>query len=264
MERKGAEIWLGNLQDPEFLVRAFNGERAVFAMIPPSYGVTDVRAYQAEVGRSIVEAIERCGVEHVVNLSSVGAHLESGTGPILGLRDQEERLNQIKDINVLHLRPTFFMENLMTSIPLIESRRVLALALRSDLRFPMIATRDIAEVASDRLMRRDFLGKVVQTLLGERDLTMIEVTKALGKAIGQPDLRYQQFTYEEASQSMTGMGCSEDVARCMIEMLRGMNEERVIAGTTRTPTSTTPTSIETFAWAFADLYASPAKRARAA
>ena len=264
LEKDGAELRIGDVRDPEFLAQTFAGAEAVFAMIPPAYGVASFRDYQGVVGRAIVYAVEQAGVKHVVNLSSVGAHLESGTGPILGLHDQEERLNQLQGVNVLHLRPTYFMENLLSSIPGIESRGILETPLRGDVRFPAIATRDIAEVATERLLRLDFRGKVVRTLLGERDVTMNEITKAIGYAIHRPDLPYAQVPYEVARQSMIETGCSADVAHAMLEMLRGMNEGLLIAGTPRAPESTTATSIEEFAKEFAVAYAAAAHRARAA
>jgi hypothetical protein len=233
-------------------------------LIPPSYGEVNFRAYQNVVGRSIADAVDETGVKYVVNLSSVGADLKSGTGPVLGLHDQEERLNRLEKVNVLHLRPTFFMENFLPIIPVIESRGVFGYALRGDVRFTMIATRDIAEIATQRLLALDWEGKSVLTLLGERDLNLIEIAQALGKAIGKPTLQHRQVPYEEASLSMTRMGCSEDVARCMIEMLRGINEGRLLAGTPRTPQTTTRTSIEQFAVEFADAYATATQRAKAA
>lgn len=265
LERDGAEIWIGDLRDSDFLARAFTGTQAVFAMIPPSYGESNFRGYQNEVGRSIAKAVVQSGLKYVVNLSSMGADLPYGTGPILGLHDQEIRLDGIAGVNVLHLRPTFFLENLLGAAPGIERDHVLSLALRSDLRFPAVATRDIADVASDRLLNLDWHGSVVQNLLGERDVTPTEIAVAIGKAIGLPSLSYRQASYEEAQQGMTRMGCSFDVARCMIEMLRGMNEGRVIVGgTPRTSDSTTRTSIEQFALEFAATYASTAKIGKAA
>jgi len=265
LEQAGAEPWIGALKDAEFLTRAFTGTQAVFAMIPPAYGETIFRAYQNEVGRAIAKAVISSGLKYVVNLSSVGADLPYGTGPILGLHDQEQRLDGLAGVNVLHLRPTFFMENLQGAIPEIESHNVLALALRSDLRFPAIATRDIADVACERLRKLDWHGSVVQNLLGERDVTPTEMTAAIGKAIGQPDLAYKQVPYEEAQQGLLKMGCSPDVARCMIEMFRAMNEGKVIVGgTPRTRETTTRTSIEKFALEFAATFTAATKTRKAA
>ena len=62
---------------------------------------------------------------------------------------------------------------------------------------PIIATKDIAPVAAEHLLKREFSGKTAQELLGERDVTMNEVTKVFGEKIGKPDLRYVQFSPED-------------------------------------------------------------------
>lgn len=113
---KGAEAAVGDMADRVFLTTAFTGAEAVFALIPPNFGVADFRTYQKKIGESIVTAIQDSGTRYVVNLSSQGAHLPDKTGPIAGLHDQEERLNKLECVNVLHLRPTYFMENLLMNI----------------------------------------------------------------------------------------------------------------------------------------------------
>ena len=64
---------------------------------------------------------ELARVPRVVTLSSVGADLPTGTGPILGLRAMEERFNQIPGIHIVHLRPGYFLENVLPNIGLIKS-----------------------------------------------------------------------------------------------------------------------------------------------
>ena len=115
---KGAEAAVGDMKDAAFLTKTFSGVDAVFTMIPPDYTAADFRVYQNRIGANISDAITKAGVKYVVNLSSQGAELPAGTGPVLGLHDQEERLNKLAGVNVLHLRPTYFMENLLMNIPL--------------------------------------------------------------------------------------------------------------------------------------------------
>jgi uncharacterized protein YbjT (DUF2867 family) len=251
---KGAQAFVGAADDAALLTKAFTGATAVYAMIPPNYGAVDGRAYQNKVGTAIARAIVDAEVSHVVNLSSLGADLSEGTGPVLGLHDQEERLNGIAGLNVLHLRPTFFMENLFGSLPALKQFGVFGTTLRPDLRFPMIATRDIGEVAARRLLAQDFKGRQVLELRGERDVTPVEITKVFGQAIGKPDLRYTQFPYEAAEQAMIGIGLSADLAAAMIELQRTMNEEKGISAAGRTAETTTRTSIEEFAQIFAAAY----------
>src|SRR5881396_2049500 len=86
---KGTESFVGSVTDGSAMVRAFQGAEAVFVMIPPNYAAENFRAYQNEVGKAYAGAIRQAGVPFVVNLSSVGAHLREGAGPISGLYDVE-------------------------------------------------------------------------------------------------------------------------------------------------------------------------------
>jgi hypothetical protein len=57
--------------------------------------------------RSIFEAIKGSTIKHVVTLSSVGAHLNSGAGVVQGLHYMEQLFNTLEGVNVLHLRPSY-------------------------------------------------------------------------------------------------------------------------------------------------------------
>lgn len=252
---RGAEAHAGAIDDAAFLERALRGARAIYALIPPDYTAPDFRGFQNRIGAAITRAVEAAGVEFVVNLSSLGGDLSVGSGPILGLHDQEERLNGLGNAHVLHLRPTFFMENLFGSIPALKQMGVFGTALRGDLRFPMIATRDIGAVAARRLIALDFSGKSVLELLGPRDVTLNEVTPILGAAVGKAGLGYVQFPYDAVRGALVGMGMSPDMAGRMMELQRSMNEGKVIGAAARSPETTTPTTIEEFAPVFAAVYA---------
>lgn len=251
---RGAEAAAGDLRDTAFLTSAFKGVDAVFAMIPPHYAAPNFRAYQEVVGISIATAINAAGVSHVVNLSSQGADLPRGTGLILGLHDQEARLNALHGVHVLHLRPTYFMENLLASVPLIHEHGFAGSAVRGDLKFAMIATTDIAEQAAGHLQTRDFTGSSVRDLLGQRDLSLQEAFTVIGRRIGILDLAYRQFSPDEFGQALINGGMSRDVSRLFIEMSDALNRGLFAVNRPRNADNTTPTSIETFAGWFAEVY----------
>lgn len=255
---KGAEAAIGDLKDRAFVTAAFNGATAVFTMIPPEYTASDFRAYQNEIGENLAAAIVTSGVKHVVNLSSQGADLEKGTGPILGLRDQEQRLNALDGVNVIHLRPTYFMENLLMNIPLINEKGITGSAVRGDQTFAMIATKDIATSVALHLVKRDFTGKSVQDLLGRRDLSLAEATTVIGRAIGMPDLKYVQFSYSDAENWLIEMGVGKDASRLFMEMSKALNDGVFAVNRPRTLDNTTLTSIEEFAKTFAKYYSTTA------
>lgn len=251
---RGAQAYAGDAGNGEFLKQALKGSDGVFTLIPPNYGAKDFLAYQDGLGASIVKAVKAAGVKYVVNLSSVGADLSGGAGPITGLHRQEERLNGVPGLNVLHIRAAFFMENLLMNIPLIRGKGVMGSAIRGDLKMSMIATKDIAAVVAHLLRELDFKGSSVRYLLGPRDISLSEAAGIIGAAIGIPDLKYVPFPYDEAEKGLVAAGLSPDVARLFIEMHRAFNEDRVIVS--RTPGSGTPTTLEEFCReTFVPLYA---------
>jgi uncharacterized protein YbjT (DUF2867 family) len=242
---KQAVAFAGDANDTEFLVKALKDVDSVFTLTPPNPTADNFMQYADKIGESIARALEIAKVKHVVNLSSVGGELSAGTGPIVGLHNMEERLKRIKGLNVLNLRATFFMENLLGGIDLIRAKGINGNSLRGDLKIPMIASRDIAAYAADRLAKKDFAGSSVRYLLGQRDLSMTEATEIIGRKLGKPGLSYVMFPYDEAEKAMVAMGLSADMSRLYIEMSKAFNEGR-ITYEKRTKDNTTATSFEAF------------------
>lgn len=241
---KQAEAFAGDAMNAEFLVKAFSGADAVFTMLPKNMNADNGIAYADKIGMSIARALTLAKIKYVVNLSSVGAELSRDTGPIIGLHRQEERLNKIRGLNVMHLRAAFFMENLLMNVDMIKSRGISGTAIRGDIKLPMIATKDISAYAAERLAKRDFSGSSVRYLLGQRDLSMIDATEIIGRKINNPALVYIMIPYDEAEKGLMSTGLSADVSRLYVEMAKAFNDGRIIAN--RTAESTTPTSFEVF------------------
>jgi uncharacterized protein YbjT (DUF2867 family) len=252
--QRGAEPAVGDASDQAYLTKAFRGADAVYVLIPPNMTTFDFRAYQDEIGKSTVAALTESGARYVVFLSSVGAHLPEGTGPIVGLHRQEERLRRVTGLHVLALRPAYFFENHFATLGLIKAQGIDGGALAADLAFPQIATRDIAAVGAEALRKRDFTGFTVRELMGPRDLTMQEAATILGQKIGKPELRYVQFPYPDFAQSLQQMGLSASLAQDYSEMARGFNEGRVRPTQPRSAQTTTPTRFEDFAEELATAY----------
>src|SRR6202011_1274888 len=244
--RKGAEAFTANVSDAAALTDAFKGARAAYLMLPPSMTSQDYRADQERESDAIAKAVKESGLRYAVNLSSYGAHVPEGTGPIAGLHSSEQKLNAISGLNVLHLRPAYFMENNLAAIDMIHGMGMFGSALLSGLKHPMIATRDVGDYAAQRLVDLDFSGKQTRELLGERDLSMTEVTAVIARGIGKPDLRYEQFSYDQAQQVLTQNRIPPKGAALYIEMYKAINAGVLVPQEPRSPENTTPTSFEQF------------------
>ena len=253
--KSGAKSAIGSLEDTDFLTQALEGATAVYAMLPPNFTAPDFRAYQNTIDKSLAQAIKNAGVKHAISLSSVGAHLGNGAGVVDGVADLEKYLNEIPDLNVVHLRPTFFMENFYGNIGLIKQAGIAGFSAKGNLKIPMIATKDIAEVAVKLFLDLNFTGQSIQYILGAKDYTFDEATAILGKAIGKENLPYVSFPYEDAEKAMVEqMGASLSLAKAYSQFFKSLNDGKITEDVKRDSKNTSPTTLEAFAKEFAVVY----------
>ena len=241
---RGAEPVVADVENVTQMTRALEGARCAYTMVPPNRVTLD---YYARVGTTIAEGLRQTGVSHVVNLSGLGGHLAKNVGQISDFYALEQALNDVQGLNVLHLRAGFFMENLYRTIDEIRKYGVMSGLLRPDLAVPQIATRDIATVAADAMLRQDFGGVVTRELLGERDLDMREAARIVGEAIGKSELQYVQTPIERAERELLEGGSELTMVRHRLQMYIGFNDGSIRWLEERSAENTTPTSIETFA-----------------
>jgi uncharacterized protein YbjT (DUF2867 family) len=253
--QKGAEAFVGNVEDAASLSKAFEGATAVYLVLPEDISNQDLRAHQELVSDCFAVAVANARVPYVVNLSSIGAQHAEKIGPIVGLHNLEQKLKRITGLNVLHLRAAYFMENLLMSIPPMRTMGILPGGLTSDVPMPWIATKDIGAYAATRLVARDFSGSSAQELHGQRDISMKEAAPIVGASIGKPKLGYMQVPFMMLEPALVQMGLPKKTAGLVIEMWKGANAGLIVPLEQRSAKNTTPTSIETFvAEVFAPAY----------
>jgi uncharacterized protein YbjT (DUF2867 family) len=255
---KGAEAFTADLSDAATLTQAFTGARAAYLMLPPAKS----REEQERDSDGIAKAVKESGLRYAVHLSSYGAQVAKGAGPVSGLHSSEQKLNTIDGLNVLHLRAAYFMENNLAAIGMIHGMGIFGNALLPDLKIPMAATRDVGDYAAQRLLHLDFSGKQTRELLGERDLSMMEATAVIARGIGKPNLRYEQFPYDQVQQALTQLGVPPKGAAMYIEMYKAINAGVLVPLEPRSPENSAPTSFEQFVQeVFAPAYHSKAPAA---
>jgi uncharacterized protein YbjT (DUF2867 family) len=251
----GAEPFVGKVEDVASMTEAFSGASAVYLVLPEDISQHDLRAHQDRVSDSYVAAIGQAQVRFAVSLSSIGAQHSKNTGPIVGLHNQEQKLNSIVGLNVLHLRAAYFMENLFMSMEPLRSTGALTGGLRPDVPIPWIATKDIGEYAASRLAACDFSGGSIQELHGQRDICMQEAASIVGRAIGKPDLAYVQVPSMMLGASLLQMGLPKKTSELIVEMWEGANAGLIVPQEKRSATNTTHLMLESFVErVFAPLY----------
>lgn len=241
----GAKVISGDVNDVKILTEAFKDADSAFLILPDNVKAENTKEYQKQVTSSYLEAIEKSGIKHIVNMSSLGSHMHEGNGMMAGTGEQEVRLNQLKDVNVLHLRSAYFMDNFLRTIGLVKSKGIIGTAAVGDHSIPMVATQDVAKVAAAHLANLDFTGKSVHAVMGSRDYTYREFTNIIGKAIGKPELPYVQIPADQAKQIFLGNGFSEDFVDNLVGMAVAI-KDGIFNYQKRDTSTTSPTTAEEF------------------
>lgn len=242
LAKAGAELAVGDPGDAAFLERAFTGASAAYTMIPPCYAEPDMRIAQDRIGAAIAQAVRKAGLPRVVNLSSVGAELAEGTGPIAGLHAQELRLSGMSE--VLHLRPGSFMENYLSAAYAVAAMGVLPGLEAANVPIPMVATRDIAAVAARELTEPKRNGALV--LHAPKHATSREVATILGDTIGKPGLPYVECSPEEVKALLLEQGVSANAADQLEALARWLSTS-AMESVSAAPAEIQPTTLEVFA-----------------
>jgi len=220
LRSKGAEVRSVDLTDEGALASALEGVQGTYLLLPPAARELDVLAHFARLTEIYVRAVRRARVPHVVFLSSFGAQVERGTGPILSVRNAEERLARLTDTALTFLRPASFMENFASALAGIP-HGVFPTFIAEGQPFPMIATRDIGQVAAERLLA-GARGHSVLQLAGPEDLTIRQVAAVFAEAAKRP-LQLQVDPVEKIPDTLVNFGMSRDMARLYQDLITSQN-----------------------------------------
>lgn len=216
IEALGAKAAIGSLTDADFLTDTFTGADALYAMVPPNFGADDLRAYQNETGNSYAEAIKRSGIKKVVALSSIGAHLGSGVGPIKGIHDVEGIFSALDGVAIKFIRAAFFYTNFYHDIPVIKYKGVIGSNYPVGARMVIVHPADIADAVAEEL-QSDLTGKSVRYVVSD-EVTTTEVAATLGEAVGIPALPWAELTDEQLEGALLQAGVPAEMTRNYVEM----------------------------------------------
>ncbi|QDB78722.1 NAD-dependent epimerase/dehydratase family protein [Georgenia wutianyii] len=236
-EARGAQARLVDLHDEEALAEALTGCTGLFALLPFDLTVEDGATDARAVAGATAGAVRRAGVPHVVVLSSGGADLPGGTGPIAGLHVLEESL-RATGARVSALRSGHFQEKVGDVLDVARAEGVYPVfAASADVPHPMGATRDLGVVVARTLLAPAAADEVVDVLGPE--YTEREVAAVLGAALGR-ELAVVPLPEEAWAPTLAATGLPMPVAESLAELYRADEQGLLAPRGGRTVRLTTP------------------------
>jgi uncharacterized protein YbjT (DUF2867 family) len=223
--RRGVELQTGGVEEAGSLRALFTGVAGAFALVPPQPAHPHPIAWYAQVAEAIRDAATASGLPRLVFLSSEGAHLPSGTGPIRGAHEGERILQDLPATRVTVLRPTYFQENWASVLGLATAQGILPTFLADvDKRRAMVATRDIGATAAALLLDPD--PPALVELEGPEPYSARDAAALAGHAAGR-EVTPVVVPRDAWVDTLTGAGLGRPYAELLAEMYDSINAGHV-------------------------------------
>ncbi|PMC74260.1 hypothetical protein CJ197_14450 [Brachybacterium sp. UMB0905] len=216
-EAQGAEVRIVALDDRAALTEALRACAGFFALLPFDLTVDDLEEHAGRLVASISGAVAEARVPHVVMLSSGGADLAGGTGPIAGLHRLEEAL-RATGTTLTALRPGHFQEKVGDVIDVARDSGIYPVfATSADAPLPMVATADLGGLVAERLQSPPAVSEsidVVGPAYSERT-----IAELLGEALGR-ELEVATVPEEAWAGALSEAGFRPHIAESLAELYR--------------------------------------------
>ncbi|RZM20792.1 MAG: NAD-dependent epimerase/dehydratase family protein [Pedobacter sp.] len=225
IEALGAKPAIGSVEDAEFLTSAFSGADAVYVMEPPVDFFDkelDIEAYYGKLGRNFVKAILDSGVQHVVHLSSIGAHTNKGNGMLHFHHLVENILRELPaNISLTHVRALAIYYNLLSFVPGIKYTGKITANYGGDDVIAWVSPLDVADAIAEEL-ELPAQGRKFRYVVSD-ELSCNEAAAILGTAIGIPDLKWEVISDEQQQAKLVSIGMAPNQAAGLVEMNAAMH-----------------------------------------
>jgi NAD(P)H dehydrogenase (quinone) len=176
LRRLGAELAVGDIRDYEAARAALDGVQRAYFTYPIAEGLL-------EATTTFAAAAKHTGLQSLVNMSQITARPDHAS-PAARQHWLAERVLDWSGIGVTHLRPPFFLENLVISAATIATEGKMYLPYGHGRHAP-IAGEDIARVAVGILTNPDkHIGKAYVPT-GPVSLSMAEQAGVLSRVLGR-------------------------------------------------------------------------------
>ena len=215
----GAEVAEADIDDVEALTRAFDGAEGAYVLSPPNAQSTDFIAERRHTFGVFAAAAKRAKVQHLVQLSSIGAQHASGNGPIESVAIGE-RLLKATGIPVSFVRASYFIENWLGVLQAVKSDGVLPTFFKKDHKLEMVATPDVGRVVAETLLA-GARGERVIELAGPEPRSSADVAAAFGRILGRP-VQVVEAPLAAVVPTFTSFGFSPQIAGLYRDMFEGL------------------------------------------
>lgn len=234
-----------DIANKEQVIANTKGVDALFWMVPPLINVASLKDLYQTITSAGVEAVKENKIKKVVLLSAIGAGSKEHLGTVSYVGDMEKAFDTLNDVDVLALRPGYFMENFLSQKHLIVQNGIFNFPYAPEHDIPFVSSDDIGDIAAKYLADDNWGGHWKLHLMGKENLTMIEIAQLFSKYLNKT-VRYEQVSINHFENLFRSFGANEVVIKEMVELFEALGDPNGVYALPRTFETTTATSFSKF------------------
>jgi uncharacterized protein YbjT (DUF2867 family) len=220
---RGAEVVTADVLDVDGVAKALAGAEGAYLLVPPDASSSDLVGRGKKIVDTYVAALAKSPVPHAVVLSSVAAQHAAGTGPIVITHYAETNLPKAAGTTFTFVRAAYFMENILGNVGAMKGDGVLPVfGGGEEYPFPMIATKDIGEVAAEALLAPPKEHAWIE-LSGPKEYALADAARFASKTLGR-EVKPLVLPIDAMVPTLTQFGLSANVAGLYREMTEGLGK----------------------------------------
>ncbi len=211
------ETRAADLFNVDELTEAFTGGTTVFVLTPEDPASNDIIGETKRIVQNYRTAIQATGIEKVVGLSCIGAHVDSHTGNILMSRILEQGLNDL-DVEKVYIRPSYYFSNWLGYIETAKQYGVLPTFFPEQLKIEMHSPIDVAKFIAKVMTSRSSSGKKkVYELVGHEKYSSLDVANVLSNLFNT-EIAVQSIGKDKWRETLLSVGFTENTAHSLADM----------------------------------------------
>jgi uncharacterized protein YbjT (DUF2867 family) len=221
-EARGARVVIADIRDVDTLKQAYRHGERLFMLNPPADPSTDTQTEERETVANMLHALPGSGIKKVVAQSTFGARPGEMMGDLNVLYELEQGLAR-GGVLASIVRAAYYMSNWDASLASARDEGVVRSFFPADLKFPMVAPRDLGEAAAN-LMTAPVEHTECVYVEGPARYSSADVAAAFAAALGR-QVKVQIVPERDWVSTFKTLGFSDKAATSYANMTRTVLEK---------------------------------------
>ncbi len=219
IKNKGFDVALGDLENPNTLTHVFNGISKLFLLTAPAPN-------QAGLQKAVIKKAKEEGVKFITRISAMGIDPSSenplSEAYLAQWHYELEKYLEDTGLSFCHLRPNFFMQNILAFKPSILQEGKFYGALQKGAQISLVHVKDIARVAYHVLTDTEKHMNKMYNITGPEALTFDDIAREISLAIGK-SVEYCYVAPEQLKKSLEVQGIPDWFVHDKLCFFKGYN-----------------------------------------